>query len=216
MNYSKTDLDNERKLVENAKNDPESFGILYERNYDQIFAYVLRRTADVLIAQDITSETFLKALKGLNSFKWQNVPFSAWLYRIALNEISMWLRKGSYKSSSLDGLKEKGYEPFSEQDLEEELINSQQQVERNEQYLAVHKKLEIIPEKYREVISLRFFADKQVNEIAQILSKPEGTVKSLLHRGLEKLKKEMSLASQNATFYEHEHYGVQRTDENDQ
>lgn len=206
MNYSKADLENERKLIELAKNDPEIFGMLYERNYDQIFAYVLRRTANAQIAQDITAETFFKALKGFHGFKWQNVPFSAWLYRIALNEINMWLRKGIYKASSLDGLKEKGFEPFSDEDMEEELIKAQQQVERHEQYLAVQEKLELLPAKYRQVISLRFFADKQIGEIAQILGKPEGTVKSLLHRGLEKIKKEMPFPQNNATFNEREHY----------
>jgi len=206
MNYSKADLENERKLVELAKSDPESFGRLYEMNYDQIFAYTLKRTADTQAAQDITAETFFKALKNIHKFKWQNVPFSAWLFRIAINEINLWHRKGSYKAISLDGLKDKGFDPISDDDLEDELITSQQNLERHAQYMLVQKELQLIPVKYSEVIALRFFAGKQLNEISQILGKPEGTVKSLLHRGLEKLKKVMSPRQSNATFNQRQHY----------
>ena len=212
MNYSKADLENEKKIVELAKSDPESFGILYESNYDQIFAFVLRRTASIQVAQDITSETFLKALKNIHNFKWQNVPFSAWLYRIAINEISLWQRNRSYKAISLDGLRDKGFEPASEADMEEELIKAQQSVERHGQYILVQKELELIPAKYREVIALRFFEGKQLLEIAQILGKPEGTVKSLLHRGLEKLKKIVSSGQSTATFDPNKHYGKRRAD----
>lgn len=206
MNYGKADLENERKLVEQAKSDPQSFGMLYELNYDQIFNYVLRRTGSVHAAQDLTAETFFKALKNIHNFKWQNVPFSAWLFRIAINEINLMHRKGGYKPISLNGLKDKGFEPISDNDMEEEMINAQRSLERHAQYLLARKSLELIPEKYREVISLRFFADKQLLEIAQILGKPEGTVKSLLHRGLEKLKKVMMTGQNNATFGTVKHY----------
>ena len=206
MNYSKADLENERKLAELAKSDPESFGRLYELNYDQIFAYVLKRTASTQVAQDITAETFFKALKNIQNFKWHNVPFSAWLYRIAINEINLWHRKKSYKSISLDGLKDKGFEPISDDDMEEELLKAQQSLERHEQYMLIQKELELIPAKYREVIALRFFAGKQLSEISQILGKPEGTVKSLLHRGLERLKKVLTQGQNSATFDQHKHY----------
>jgi len=206
MNYSKADLENERKLAELAKSDPESFGRLYELNYDQIFAYVLKRTADTQVAQDITAETFFKALKNIQNFKWQNVPFSAWLYRIAINEINLWHRKGNYKAISLDSLKDKGFEPISDDDMEDELLRAQQSLESHEQYMLIQKELELIPAKYREVIALRFFAGKQLSEISQILGKPEGTVKSLLHRGLERLKKVLTQGQNSATFDQHKHY----------
>lgn len=206
MNYSKSDLEIEKKLVEHAKSDPESFGKLYELNYDQIFAYVLKRTADIQVAQDITAETFFKALKTIHNFKWQNVPFSAWLYRIAINEINLLHRKGHYKPISLDGLKDQGFDPISADNMEEEFLIAQHSLERHAQFLQVQKELERIPAKYRDVITLRFFTGKQISEIAQILGKPEGTVKSLLHRGLEKLKKVMSSEQINATFSQRQHY----------
>ena len=79
------DLEQEKELVERAKNDTEAFGKLYDRHYSQIFGYVLRRTASIEIAQDVTSEVFFKALKNLGQFHWRGTPFPSWLYRIAVN-----------------------------------------------------------------------------------------------------------------------------------
>ncbi len=68
---------------------------------------------------------------------------------------------------------------------------------RHEDFLALHRSIAQLPLKYQEVITLRFFEDNQIHEISEILGKPEGTVKSLLHRGLEKLREMMS---EDATF----------------
>ena len=81
------DLDKEKELIKKAQKDPEAFTQLYDEYYSQIFGYVLKRVADLMIAQDITSETFFKTLKKLWQFRWKNIPFSAWLYRITNNEI---------------------------------------------------------------------------------------------------------------------------------
>jgi DNA-directed RNA polymerase specialized sigma subunit, sigma24 homolog len=69
------DLSEEKELVERARRDPEVFGELYDRYYSQIFGYVLKRVANIEIAQDITSEVFFKALKNLGQFKWRNISF---------------------------------------------------------------------------------------------------------------------------------------------
>ncbi len=80
------DLIQERYLVEKAKCDPGAFGSLYDANYQKIFGYILRRTADVHVAQDITSEVLFSALKNISKFRWQGIPFYAWLYRITNNK----------------------------------------------------------------------------------------------------------------------------------
>ncbi|HSW35871.1 MAG TPA: RNA polymerase sigma factor [Candidatus Limnocylindrales bacterium] len=206
MQYGAAELENEKKVVEQAKLDPEAFGKLYEQNYDIILNYVLRRTGDVQVAQDITAETFFKALKNIGKFKWQNVPFSAWLYRIAINEIAALNRRGSYKSVSLDEMRDMGFEPISGDDVEQEMIAAQQEIQRHHEYLAVREQIDLLPAKYREVIALRFFAGKQHAAIASILGKPEGTVKSLLHRGLKKLKKDILQQEESATFWLGRHY----------
>lgn len=203
----------EKELVARAKSDPAAFGQLYDQNYARIFNYVLRRTGNVEIAQDITAETFLKALKNIGGFQWRNISFSAWLYKISTNEVAAYFRKGRYKEVSLNYLRDtKGFDPASSCELEEELIAAQEVLERHEEFLACREEISLLHLKYQEVITLRFFAGKQLKEIGKILNKPEGTVKSLLHRGLGKLKRAMLEEPKSATFSHAHHYKEERVD----
>ena len=179
------DLNDEKKLVERAKKDPEAFGELYEKNYSKIFSYILKRVADLDIAQDVCAETFLKVLKNIWKFRWRNIHFSAWLYRIANNEIANHYRKNKKKKVPL----EKIPEPTSAIDLEEELMEAQDKLKNHEDFLKAQEKISKLPVKYQEVIILRFFEKKQIKEISEILGKKEGTVKSLLHRGIDQLRR---------------------------
>jgi RNA polymerase sigma-70 factor (ECF subfamily) len=176
----------EKELIKRAKKDPEAFSELYEKYYSQIFGYALKRVANLEIAQDVTSETFLKALKNLWQFRWRNIPFSCWLYRIASNEIVNYFRKHKAKMIPL----EKISEPVSNDNLEIEFIEAQEELEKHQDFLRVQEKISKLHFKYQEVIVLRFFEQKQIKEIAEILGKKEGTIKSLLHRGLEKLRED--------------------------
>lgn len=180
------DLIQEQALVEKAKGDPEAFGRLYDSYYSQIFGYILRRTANVQFAEDITSEVFFTALKNISKFHWQGVPFSAWLYRIANNKTVNYFTRGKNGHIHLDNVPEFDLDVSSS--AEEDLLEAEAELIRHEQYLALHKNISRLDAKYQEVITLRFFENKQINEISIILGKPEGTVKSLLHRGLEKLR----------------------------
>jgi len=181
------DLIEEKELVERARRDPEVFGKLYDQYYSRIFNYVLRRVANIEIAQDLTSEVFFKALKNLGQFHWRNVPFSSWLYRIATNQITDYFRGGKQEMFSLEEIPE----PISNSSLsaETEVIEAEEELEKHEDFLILHQSISRLPLKYQEVITLKFFGNKQIKEIAQILGKREGTVKSLLHRGLGKLRK---------------------------
>jgi len=182
----------EKELLARARHCPDAFGQLYNKNYPVILNYCIRRTGDVELAQDITAETFVKALKNIGRFEWRGNSFTAWLYRIAGNEIAGFFRKGTYKAVSLEFLQEnKGFEPAAFHDLEAELIAAQEEVERHQEYLACRQQISLLPLKYQEVIALRFFAGKSHKEIGEILGKAEGTVKSLLHRGLERLLKQL-------------------------
>lgn len=102
----KMDLDQEKQLVERAKNDTEAFGELYDQYYSQIFGYILRRTASIGIAQDVTSEVFFKVLKNLGQFRWRGTPFSSWLYRIAAHEIANYFRKSKSGQFRLEEVSE--------------------------------------------------------------------------------------------------------------
>jgi RNA polymerase sigma-70 factor (ECF subfamily) len=180
-------VDQERELVERAKNNGEAFVELYDQYYSQIFGYVLKRTANIEVAQDVTSEVFFKAFKNLRQFNWRGVPFSSWLYRIATNEIANYFTKNKPWQLSLEEVSNSisSSDPWAET----ELLQAEAELRRREDFLTLHENISKLQLKYQEVIVLRFFEDKQLKEIGEILGKREGTVKSLLHRGLEKLRK---------------------------
>ena len=183
------DLEQEKHLVEKAKGDANAFGSLYEIYYSKIFGYVLRRTANIQVAEHITSEVFFKASKNIAKFNWRGIPFSAWLYRIATNEITSFFRHGKTSQVCWEDIDESDMDSIPSS--EEELLEAETELKRHEQYLALHDNIYRLDIKYQEVITLRFFENKQINEISEILGKREGTVKSLLHRGLKQLRKLM-------------------------
>ncbi len=182
------DLKEEKELIKKAQKDPEIFAKLYDEHYPKIFGYILKRVANFEIAQDITSETFFKALKKLCQFRWWNISFSAWLYRIANNEIANYYRKNRYLVSLEILQDEKGFEPIALHNPETEFLEAQEKLKKEQDFLKVQEKIAQLPIRYQEVITLRFFEKKKIKEISEILGKKEGTIKSLLHRGLEKLK----------------------------
>ena len=179
-------LEQERNLIEKARNSAEAFGELYDIYYDQIFGYALRRTADIDTAKDITSAVFFNALRHIKNYRWQGIPFSHWLYRIANREIvDHYNRKkhevlGNSKEIYLEAQNSDGWRASGENELR-----------KYEDYLDLQRYISKLPTKYQEVITLKYFEDKDIKEISSILHKPEGTVKSLLHRGIEKLRKMM-------------------------
>jgi RNA polymerase sigma-70 factor (ECF subfamily) len=182
--------DTDRGLIERAKVDPEAFGALFERHFDPIFGYIARRTGDYDAARDLTSETFLKALKNVSRYRVTDVPVSAWLYAIATNEIRLYFRRGRRAPLSLDQLSaDAGLDVPSWSELaSSERESADLELERTQEFARVQRALLEIPIKYQEVIALRFFEEKSIAEVAAILEKPEGTVKSLLSRGLARLR----------------------------
>ena len=182
--------DEEKEILRRIKKDPQAFALLYDRYYAPIFSYVFRRLGDYDLSKDITAETFLKAYCNVGSFVWRGVPFSAWLYRITSNEINLYLRKKKYNPTYLN---DSGLQHFLqyEEGIETEKAALEKAMQEHQEFLAVQQQLSRLNEKYGEVIALRFFEEKSIKEIAVILGKNEGTVKSLLSRGLEKLRKAM-------------------------
>ena len=188
------DLAQEKDLAERARNDPQAFGSLFDEYYGKIFGYALRRTANVENAEDVTSETFFKALRNIKKFEWRGVSFSAWLYRIAEHEISNIYSGSGHDRVLTDELK-RSLE-MEDASVEVEAAQAETLIQKESVLHSLNGILAKLPEKYREVLALRFFEQKQFSEIAQILGKKESTVKSLLYRGLEKLRK---LTEQDAT-----------------
>jgi RNA polymerase sigma-70 factor (ECF subfamily) len=187
------DKSNEKELVEKARRDPEAFGVIFDLYHPKILRYAVYRTGNAEAARDITSETFFKALNKLWQFKWTGASFSAWLYRIASNEINMYFRTKKHEPASLDEMMEKvpSYEAPSANDLEKELEEAQTAIDRNSLFLSVHAELIKLPAIYQEVLSMRFFDSMKISDISRTLGKKEGTVKSLISRGISMLKRSM-------------------------
>lgn len=180
-------LPDEKELLKRISTDPQAFSIVYDQHYNSIFAYVFRRIGHYETARDIAAETFLKAFQHIGSFQWKSVPLSAWLFRIASNEINGYLRKRKYKPTYLEDSSMRFYLSY-EEGIETEKASLEKAFRENEEFVTVQQQLLKLDIKYQEVIALRFFENKPTKEIAAILGKNEGTVKSLLSRGLDKLR----------------------------
>jgi RNA polymerase sigma-70 factor (ECF subfamily) len=179
----------EQLLLENIRSDPKEFGILFDHYYSRIFGYVLRRTLNYDLAGDITAETFLKAFFKINDFKWKDIFISSWLFKIATNEIRIYYRKQKYSPRSLDRLFDsEDFDIANSETYEEESERIESELKNYDDFILVQKKLEKLSVKYQEVISLKYFEEKSIREISEILGKKEGTIKSLISRGLQKLK----------------------------
>jgi RNA polymerase sigma-70 factor (ECF subfamily) len=186
------DLEKEKQLIEKARTDPLAFGILYDSYYPKIFNYLLHRLAKADIAADITSEVFFKAMTKLHTFTWHDISFGAWLYKIANNEIKMYYRKKERRFFSLEFLFEQhGFEVPDSEDIEQDYIAAEDKIAQYKQFKQIQQKLAELPLLYQEVLVLRFFEEKSLAEISEITGKNLNTIKSLIARGTEKLKKQL-------------------------
>lgn len=190
-------LEREREIIRLCRKDAVHFGELFDAYYATIFQYLLRRTADPALAQDIAAETFYKAYQNVHRYKWRGVSINNWFYKIATNELRGYFRKQKYAPKSLEHMLEnEGYEPVSDSDVQAEMVAIQDAIERETQFLHAQNVLSTLPLKYQEALTLRFVEKKKVSEIALILHKREGTVKSLLSRGLSKARAALDVEMQ--------------------
>lgn len=178
---------NEEALLQKIKRDPSSFAELFKLYYQPIFGYVFRRTGDFDAAADIAAETFYKAFVNLSSFSYRGISIKIWLYRIATNEVNQHYRSRLRQCKFLERL-DFDERPLFENYLQHDREALEKELAQHEQFLLISKALKTLPVKYQTVIALRYFEGKDNKEIAEILNIPEGTLKSLLSRGLEKLR----------------------------
>ena len=168
------------EIVENVKKDLNAYRYVIERYESKLLRYIQRilyiSTED---AEDILQEVFLKAYRNINSYN-PKYSFSNWIYRIAHNEAISFLRKKKISISNTED--EDIFDRIpSEEDIEDDFLESVKSSE-------VRDILSKLDRKYREVLVLRFFEEKEYNEISEILDISSGTVASLINRGKEKFK----------------------------
>ncbi len=172
----------EQEIIERSKKDARAFGELYEKYFDRIFNYIYRQTDDEELSGDLCSQTFINALNNLNRYEFRGVPFSAWIYKIAGNEVNKHYRKNKGKKIfSIEELTIKELVERGDEGWDEELINK---------LLDFMKDL---PIDMLQVLELRFFEDKDFKEIAFILDITESGAKMRTYRALDKLRKNFNI-----------------------
>ena len=178
----KTDAD-VAAIVRQAQNgEAEAFGQLYEMYSDRVFRYVAYRVNSDADAEDITEDVFIRMLEAIGSFKWRNVPFSAWLMRIAHNRvIDHYRRSGLRTATPLDNAPPL---PSRERDPQERvgLFSDLQEL---------RAAMAGLTDLQRQVISLRFGSDLSIAETAQVMERNEGAVKALQHSAIRALRRLM-------------------------
>ena len=180
-------VQDEQSLVRRAqKYDQEAFAQLYEKHFDSIYRYVALKIGDKVEAEDMTQQVFLKALQSISSFKWKGTPFSAWLFRIAHNQVVDYLRKKARQATvplddSPTGL-ESNPQLIAEHSMDIEQLIS-----------ATHH----LTEAQREVISLRFAADMSVAQVAEVMGRSQGAVKALQHSALVAMRKTLLVGQED-------------------
>jgi RNA polymerase sigma-70 factor (ECF subfamily) len=170
-------------LIARTQEDPEAFGLLYERYVGRIYNYIYYRTGNHQDAEDLTARTFYQALRHISRYVDRGAPFSAYLYRIAHNALANWHRDRSRRQIiSLDELvmgtlKREG--PASQTE------------ERERQALLLQVVRQLPPER-QQLLILKFVEQMRNAEIAEVMGRTEGAIKSLYHRTLVALRDELA------------------------
>ena len=179
-----TDLPkNDSELIQLAKEDPVQFGHIYERYVKKIYTYIYYRTGNVYDAEDLTTNVFIRAMNNLPKYQDRGLPFSSWLYRIAHNLISNWYRdKAKHDEINLDS------NPYiTEPDSDPHQIK-----EENENTEILLEAIKTLPPDRQELLILKFVDRLSNRDIGKIMRRSEGAIKSLYHRTLLSLKKEIN------------------------
>lgn len=170
---------NDWALLEKAREyDPAALGVIYDRYSTRIYNYIYHRVGDAHLAEDLTASVFTKMLEAIRSAKLWRTSFSGWLYRIAHNMVVDYYRSGR-KDSDLP--------------LEERFVTLRgDPVKSLDVSLAqaqIRKAIGQLTPEQCQVILLKFAEGMSNTEIAEIMGKTEGAIKSLQHRALDALRR---------------------------
>jgi RNA polymerase sigma-70 factor, ECF subfamily len=169
----------ERLDIEAAQRDPAKFGALYERHFERVYAFVVRRVRDRAAAEDVTADVFHKALAALPAFQVREAPFAAWLLRIAANAVTDRAKRAAREISVADDPPEPSVAPDADA------------LDRRADLFRLVNEL---PGDQRRVLIERFIEQRSIREIAGRLNRTEGAVKQLQFRALQHLRAQMEEA----------------------
>lgn len=167
--------------------DTEAFGRLYDSYVDTVFRYVLFRLGDRELAEDLTSETFLRALRRISSVSYQGRDVGAWFITIARNLILDHVKSSRYRREITTAeIADAGILPFPSTDTGHE-SGPEHQVLAMATKDELFRCIEALGDDQRECIVLRFLQGLSVAETAEIMNRNEGAVKALQHRAVRRL-----------------------------
>lgn len=165
----------DHELIERAQTHPKHFAALYTKYVDKIFQFIYYRTGqNKQLAQDLTAETFTRALQALPRFQWQGYPYSTYLYTVA-------------RSVCVKQYKEK-----VTVDIDRIQIASNAHVSQSEgvDALLLWQHIATLPSKTQELLQLRFIEDLSFDDIAEVVGKSSGSIRTAISRALKSIKAE--------------------------
>lgn len=159
--------------------EARDFSELYDEYFDRVNRYLRCRVYNSWDADDLTTTVFLKALEKFDQYS-RTSPFASWIFRIAHNAFIDFLRKNRET-------------PVEHEELLEGKIDDtwqpEQQALTNEEIRLLKERLDQLTTDQRDVLTLRYFGDLKIQQVAEVLGRTESSIKMISHRGLQQLQK---------------------------
>ncbi len=171
-----------RQIVE-ARSSPEAFAPIYERYYDRVYLYLLRRCGNPATAEDLTSDTFMKAMRAIPNFRFREVPLLAWLFRIAHNTFISHCRKEKIRTlfrveNKPEGTAAEYWDPAQCRKMDYEEAGK-----------LIAKMIRRLKPHDQFIVTLRYYEEMSMRDVAAAVEMTEGCVRTRLHRALVRLRK---------------------------
>lgn len=149
-----------------------SFDDLLNNNWDYVFKFLLKKTNDDFLSEEIAIQSFSKAFEKIDLFN-EKYKFKTWIISIAKNQLNDYLRKNKIRFENIENIKKERFKENS--NPEEELINK-------ERYNHLNEKIDELKPMYREILKLKYIEDLSINQISKKIDQPINTVKIKIYR----------------------------------
>jgi len=181
--------DDQIDLIQRACSDPDAFAQLYLEHYDAVFHYCVRRLFDRHCAEDVTSTVFFKVMHNLGSFNGSMISFKYWLFRIATNAVNDHLRDLKMRRA----IKQR----IGKNAVVESVFTIAQDPDLPKKKALLKQAILRLKPMYQAVITLHYFENMKLIEIAACLDKKPSTVRNWLFRATKTLRQELGAAMDN-------------------
>ena len=172
-----------------ASGDPDAFGRIYDQYTDTVFRFVYYRVGNRQLAEDLTADTWLRALKRINGFTWQGRDLGAWLITIARNLVADYFKSGRYRMEVLTGdMRDADHEDRRPEGRPEAAVVG------HITNLALLTAVKLLNPEQRECIVLRFLQGYSIAETAEAMGRNEGAIKALQYRASRSLRGLLAMA----------------------